>query len=92
MAETSADGDGVDMIVADVADALVLLSKALATLIRWNNDDVDVHRVSGLEADQDDQLVMVVGYVTDVAAYSCVILHLTAVARLLEIWYNSRVN
>ena len=45
MAETSADGDGVDMIVADVADALVLLAKALATLIRWNDDDVDVSEV-----------------------------------------------
>ena len=53
---------------------------------------IDIHRVSGLEADQDDQLVMVVGYVTDVAAYSCVLLHLTAVTRLLEFWYNDTVN
>lgn len=35
----------IEMVTADVADAIVLLAKALATLVCWNDADQDVSEV-----------------------------------------------
>lgn len=45
IAEMFEDEYDIEMVTADVADALVLLAKALATLVRWNDADQDVSEV-----------------------------------------------
>ncbi|MCQ2602439.1 MAG: hypothetical protein MJ193_00785 [Clostridia bacterium] len=45
MAEMFDDEHDVEMVTADVKDACIFLAKALATLVRWNDDSTDVSEI-----------------------------------------------